>query len=170
MALVEDPKLAIITQHFQNHTSGMKSEQRLAEINPDWKDLVKDSTQAERSYSDKPYDPDVSKYLNPPIRVPDIDPILAKVGASKNITELLDCRQQLLHARADLKRAFNDEEELDKADEARAAGRRFDYGPFIRKWLQLMIQNGTLREVIEEEKEVAEAKSKGKAKGKKGKK
>lgn len=43
-----------------------------------------------------------------------------------------------------------DQKKLEAQDEERAASRRFDYGPFIRKWLSLLVQKGVAKEIFEE--------------------
>lgn len=87
----------------------------------------------------------------------------------------------------DRKNLIKQEERSEEQDEEQAASRRWDYGPFIRKWLGLLVQKGVAKDLFEQfendrkererqqkqqEKEAAKARkkkptAKGKAEGRK---
>lgn len=66
-----------------------------------------------------------------------------------NFSQLKESHQRKLKERSSLLAELRREISSQKVDEVRAANRRWDYGPFIRRWLQIAIRNGTLKTTLE---------------------
>ena len=69
----------------------------------------------------------------------------------ENVRQAMRARHEILLAdKAQIIRDINSETDAQRADRVRATHRRWDYGPFITKWLQLLIRKGTLQKILRE--------------------
>ena len=77
--------------------------------------------------------------------------VKVKLAVSGDTLEsLMGSRTELLTEQAGLRAGIREEDELTKADDEKAANRRYDYGPAIQTWLRMLAENGVLKELVED--------------------
>ncbi|KAI9788708.1 MAG: hypothetical protein M1835_002140 [Candelina submexicana] len=151
LALVHDPILDL----YQSLAANMKAVQglssRLEEVQPDWKGFVATTAGDEASVEHN-----LIVCANPDFGVDQaavddatMDTITQESIRSSCFSSLMTTRQKLIDQQADLRASISAEEVLSKTDKQRAADRRHDYGPLIQRWLRLLIQNGSLKALVE---------------------
>lgn len=150
LALVKDPISHLRSNLAQNIRAVNVLETRLKELVPDRK-----PTESSTCTDSDPY------FLtgpNSPLGITEdliaqscLPPHVETVASTEDSATLLVMHQDLAEAQSIILANLKRELDSQSADEIRAANRRWDYGPFIRKWLQITIQNGSLKEILEEQ-------------------
>ncbi|KAI9717421.1 MAG: hypothetical protein M1812_004773 [Candelaria pacifica] len=151
LALVKDPIIDLSRSLARTGQVAQALFSRLDEVQPDWRNFVATPTDDEASVEDM-----VMVCVSPQFGVDqaaiDNASIDARTLASLRTScpsSLMALRQELVYQQANLRASITAEEASFRADQQRAAERRHDYGPLIQRWLRLLVENGSLRTLVE---------------------
>lgn len=153
MSLVRDPIISYREDLAANIKTLQALEARLDSLKPDWKSFTADSMEVGNG-------PDVSSstQLSEKTGVT-AEAIQAAIIPSSieremtvvdDVTALIDLRQRVISDQVKICSSIEEEEQLARLDEQKAAERRHDHGPLIRAWLGMLAENGILKELVEE--------------------
>lgn len=148
LSLVRDPLIDHRQQMAENIKLIQCCEDRLAQLNPGWKDFaaVEDGAGSVLTGPSSDFSVTIADILQAPI-----PPAKERrIRADDDITTLLDLRQKAVSDQAGLRAAIRDEEISTAADKDKAESRRHDYGPAIQTWLRMLAEAGVLKELIQE--------------------
>ena len=136
LGLVQDPLLELTTALATNVKSIACLSARLDEIKPDWKDFDLASINGKNTgvvlVSNRLYGltQEILDHAKIPLEI-------EMLSASDNAEDLITQRQKLMSAQTTLRMSIVEEQQLNQADELKAAARRYDYGArmqdFVRK-------------------------------------
>ena len=147
LSLVKDPLGSHVATLAANIQSIMALERRLNNVEPNWKDFVAYSTTSD------------STLTNGILTAPDPDYELcqatldeAKILSSIELVllshvplDIIACRQELVTRQASLRAAIKEEQQSQRSDEVRAASRRHDHGPLVKKILEILKRKKALK-------------------------
>ncbi|KAE8166191.1 ubiquitin carboxyl-terminal hydrolase [Aspergillus tamarii] len=77
-----------------------------------------------------------------------IVPVVLKRYNLLSAQEIIEFQQKLCNEQQVLRAAIRDEQQTQRADHDYAAGRRYDYGPAIRKWLRFLARKRVFESLI----------------------
>ncbi|KAL8738922.1 MAG: hypothetical protein Q9181_000374 [Wetmoreana brouardii] len=151
LALVKEPLTTLVAALAENVKSIVSASQRLGQLKSDWEYFL-----ADQSDGDSPAEQDVILGPCEQYRLDHEEIIRAVLGAAfkvqletKEVSNLLALRQDLITAQARLRASIKDEAMAVQADNQKAASRRNDKGILAKGLLQVLERMGKSRLVLE---------------------
>ena len=150
LSLIKDPLIGHVAALAVNIKSIMTIEKHLDNSKPDWKDFLAGSTSNEGALTN-------GVLLTPH---PDYElcqatldeaAILASVerALQSNISsDIIAHRQELVTKQAGLRMAIKEQQQSQRSDEERAASRRHDHGPLVKKLLEILERKHALKPLL----------------------
>lgn len=154
LGLVQDPLVLLVHDLACNVKGIQVLESRLDDIKPDWRSLHVPTTAEEAICAEHMLVGPYLHYRLDQATISDV-PLRREIQSKTNTDsamELLDLRRVLASEQRHLRASILDEQESDRKDEDKAAARRHDYGPAIRKWLLHLVRQDTFKPLVENRK------------------
>ena len=153
LSLVKDPLIGLRRELAQNVKSIQALHKRLKEITPDWEVLIT------AAIADKGSAPEGS------ITGPDPDYLLEAEDiesasihqyvhdglSSDSILDLVKILKNTAVSQLPLRASIKEEQEVNQADEEKAAARRYDYGPALQTWLRFHARKSVIKAILNSE-------------------
>ncbi|KAF2835952.1 cysteine proteinase [Patellaria atrata CBS 101060] len=146
MALVKDPIIDRRAELSANVKAIRTIERRLTTVDSNWRNFV-DS--AESGSILRGPDDAMGIFFETIHSAVLPDGLFEKIQKDDDVMTLLDKRAKIITEQAGLKKAVQVEKDSWAEDKRKAALRRIDWIPFIRKWLGFLNDNGVLEGLIE---------------------
>ncbi|KAI9827640.1 MAG: hypothetical protein M1819_006929 [Sarea resinae] len=148
LGLVGDPLLTLSSKLAVNVKTINAVHERLDIVVPEWKDFVVDQDAAAEGVI---IGPDLifgltQEALDKAVLPTAIQDVLSEPSSSL----LIDLRRKLITEQVGLRVNIMEEMQSQRLDEERAAHRRYDYGPAIQRWLQMLSQKGVLKDLVKD--------------------
>ena len=150
LSLVKDPIIGLRRELAQNVKSIRALHKRLEEITPDWQVLITAEGGSVPEGTIKGPDPG---YL---LEAEDIESarILQYVHesfSSDSVLDLVGILQKAALSQLSLRVLIQEEQEVNRADEEKAAARRYDYGPAVQAWLRFHARKSAIKAILNSE-------------------
>ncbi len=151
LSLVRDPLISHVAALAVNIKSIIALERRLDYVKPDWRNSVANYTMSEGALTNgilTSPDPEYElcqAMLDQVAILPSIEGALQ----CEAVSEIIVDRQQLVAEQAHLRLAIKEEQQSQRSDEERAASRRHDHGPLVRKLLGVLNHKNALKALLD---------------------
>ena len=150
LSLVKDPLTSHVHALAENIKSIIALERRLDEVRPDWKDFMADTATSEGALTNgilTTPDPDY-ELCQASLDQAAILPSIEQAVKSDVPSDVIACRQKLATEQTTLRVAIKEDQQSQRSDEERAASRRHDHGPLVKKLLEMMKQKNALKQLL----------------------
>ena len=150
LGLVKDPLIGHVAALAINIKSIIALERHLDNTKPDWKDFLAYSLATEGALTEGVLinpDPDYNidqATLDQATILSSVD----KTLQSDMLSDIIACRQDLVTEQTGLRMAIKEQQQSRRADEERAANRRHDHGPLVRKLLDILEHKHALKPLL----------------------
>ena len=146
LSLVKDPLLELLPSLASNVKAIQLASARLDQIKEDWRGFTHSQSAGNTLVLDKAlvgFDGglDLSQGMIDDSALPEK---LARQLLSDTVEDLVSSFQELVTSQASIRAAISEERESDRYDEAKAASRRFDYGPLLHTWIRYHTHQSTI--------------------------
>ncbi|KAG9609667.1 cysteine proteinase, partial [Aureobasidium melanogenum] len=146
MAVVQDPVTEDRRVLAQNVSSLQKTELLLNEVSQDWRDY----TAADHGDCTLFCGSDEYGLTDQMIREAEISENMAQQLHSSCLESLLKVRQELMTNQAGCRAQVRDSQQANMMDAEESMHRRHDYGSFVKAWMQALVDNDTLKSLVDE--------------------
>ncbi len=150
LSLVKDPLVSHVAALAANIQSIMALERRLDDVEPNWKDFVAYSTTNDSTLTNgilTAPDPDY-ELCQATLNEAEILPSIKVLVLSDVPLDIIAGRQELVTGQASLRAAIKEEQQSQRSDEERAASRRHDHGPLVKKILETLKRKKALKSLL----------------------
>ena len=147
MAVVHDSVVKDRVELAGNVKALQVIRKKLGGIVEDWRELDGAETKADVLTGPSPAFKIVESDIDDAV-IP--QPLAEKVEKEDDLLKLIEIRKEIVQDQAPLRGAVRDAFRAAEADQEQAMHRRHDYGAFVRAWLGVLAENGTLGSMVED--------------------
>ncbi|KAF2122490.1 hypothetical protein BDV96DRAFT_462290, partial [Lophiotrema nucula] len=149
VALVQAPLAALRKELCVNIAQYQRTVKRLEDLDKDWSSFLVDGDGA-TAPPPSPSMLDAIGVSQSMVNSTVIEDFIQKNIDSEDLQELLDRRIRYISEQNDLRNSITAAMDDEAEEDQKAAERRWDYGPVIKKWLEMLAENGYLEQHLDE--------------------